>query len=117
MKMSDFLPDSMVSPEERANRAFDDEAREQALEALHGRHRELVEAELAFDGAEGFMQGKRAELQKVQEALIFSRGETTLLLQGRAGSLWDFVHAPSKIREERIRVEAQIADIENPTPG
>jgi hypothetical protein len=32
-------------------------------------------------------------------------------------SLWDFVHAPAKIREERVRVEAQIQDIENPTPG
>jgi hypothetical protein len=115
--MSDLLPDFMVSPEIRAERAFDDEAKGQALDALHARHRELVEAELGFDGAEAFMEGKRSELAKVQEALLFSRGETTLLLQGRGQSLWDFVHAPGKIREERVRVEAQIADIENPTPG
>ena len=115
--MTDLLPDFMVSPEARAQRAFDDEAQGQALDALHIQHRELVEAELAFEGADAFMEGKRAELAKVQEALIFSRGETTLLLQGRAMSLWDFVHAPGKIREMRLRVEAQINDIENPTPG
>lgn len=112
-----ILPESWLTPEQKANRSFDHDHREQALEGLRDRLDELREAEMAYEGIGHFVELKQAELDKIQDALVFSRGDETLILQGRAQGLYEFVKAPERLRTERMRVEMQIADIENPTPG
>lgn len=117
MRFADLLPDFMLSPQQRAERDLDTENRAIALEGLHARHEELRVAEAAFEGTAAFMEVKAAELRKIQDALVFSRGDETLILQGRAMSLYEFVKTPERIKAERVKVEQQINEIENPTPG
>lgn len=115
--VSDFLPDAWLTPEQQAHKHFDDEARGQALEGLRARLSELQDAERVFDAGEAFMEGKAVELQRLQDALVFSRGEETLILQGRAVALWEFVKSPQEVHKERLRVEKQIEEIENADAG
>ena len=115
--MTDFLPDVVLTPEQKAHKHFDDEARGTALEALRVRLSELQDAERIFAEGEAFMEQKTLELKRLQDALVFSRGEDTLLLQGEAQGLWKFVKLPEATRKERQSVERQIIEIETADAG
>lgn len=115
--LTDFLPDTFLTPEQLAHKHFDEEAKQQALEGLRSRLSELQDAERVFSEGEAFMAEKTVALKKVQDALVFSRGDETLILQGRAVALWEFVESPKAVRKERLQVERQIQEIEQADAG
>ena len=101
-----YDPSSWLAPERAAEDRVDAEERNREVVALRERLIALKQEEELLALAEPFMDAKAAELKKVQEAVLFSKGEDTLRLQGRGQVLWEFVMMPEKVREERLRVQA-----------
>ena len=112
MKVANLLPDFVLTPEQIAHKHFDDDAKSVALEGLRARLDELRETEAIYENTEPFVRAKAAELQRLQDALVFSRGDETLILQGRAAALFEFVKTPERVRLEIERTEFQISEIE-----
>ena len=114
MSILDVIPDWLkgAGPEAEAHKRFEREEKNHALEAARRRLGELDETIRVYSMVEPFLEAKRRELQQVQDAMVFSKGEETVLLQGRAQALFGFVKVPEEAKREREKVANEIHEME-----